>query len=49
MALAISVDGLVNQALIRDWYWTLAALEVVWGQIIVGLGGPFISWMYPVI
>jgi uncharacterized membrane protein len=47
--LAISVYGLVNQALIRNWSWTLTALEVVWGPIIGGLGGLFIAWMYRLI
>jgi len=47
--LAISVYGLVNQALIRDWSWRLTWLEVVWGPIIGGLGGLFIAWLYRVI
>jgi uncharacterized membrane protein len=47
--LAISVYGLVNQALIRDWPWTLTVLEVVWGPIIGGLGGLFIAWTYRVL
>jgi uncharacterized membrane protein len=47
--LAISVYGLVNQALIKDWAWRLTILEVVWGPIIGGLGGLFIAWMYRVI
>lgn len=47
--LAISVYGLVNQALIRDWTWRLTILEVVWGPIIGGLGGLFIAWLYRVI
>jgi uncharacterized membrane protein len=44
--LAISVYGLVNQALIKDWSWRLTGLEVVWGPIIGGLGGLLIAWMY---
>jgi uncharacterized membrane protein len=44
--LAISVYGLVNQALIKDWSWRLTLLEVVWGPIIGGLGGLFIAWLY---
>ncbi len=44
--LAISVYGLVNQALIDKWAWRLTILEVVWGPIIGGLGGLFIAWMY---
>ena len=47
--LAISVYGLVNQALIRHWTWKLTLLEVVWGPIIGGLGGLFIAWLYRVI
>lgn len=44
--LAISVYGLVNQALINNWSWRLTILEIVWGPIIGGLGGLFIAWMY---
>jgi uncharacterized membrane protein len=44
--LGISVYGLVNQALIRDWSWRLTVLEVVWGPIIGGAGGLFIAWLY---
>jgi uncharacterized membrane protein len=47
--LAISVYGLVNQALIKDWSWRLTWLEVVWGPIIGGLGGLFIAWLYRVL
>lgn len=47
--LAISVYGLVNQALIKDWTWKLTWLEVVWGPIIGALGGLFIAWLYRVI
>jgi uncharacterized membrane protein len=47
--LAISVYGLVNQALINGWTWTLTILEVVWGPIIGGLGALFIGWMYRVL
>jgi len=47
--LAISVYGLVNQALIKDWSWRLTVLEVVWGPIIGGLGGLFIAWLYRVL
>jgi uncharacterized membrane protein len=46
--LGISVYGLVNQSLIKDWSWKLTALEVVWGPIIGGLGGLFIAWLYRV-
>jgi uncharacterized membrane protein len=47
--LGISVYGLVNQALIKDWTWRLTILEVVWGPIIGALAGLFISWLYRVI
>jgi uncharacterized membrane protein len=47
--LAISVYGLVNQALIKGWSWRLTVLEVVWGPIIGGLGGLFIAWLYRVL
>ena len=44
--LAISVYGLVNQALIKNWTWRLTLLELVWGPIIGGLGGLVVAWMY---
>jgi uncharacterized membrane protein len=44
--LAISVYGLVNHSLIKDWSWKLTVLEVVWGPIIGGGGGLFIAWLY---
>ena len=47
--LGISVYGLVNQALIKDWTWRLTLLEFVWGPIIGALAGLFIGWMYRVI
>ena len=47
--LGISVYGLVNQALIKDWTWRLTLLEVVWGPIIGALAGLFIGWLYRVI
>jgi uncharacterized membrane protein len=47
--LGISVYGLVNQALIKDWGWRLTLLEFVWGPIIGALAGLFIGWLYRVI
>ncbi len=44
--LGISVYGLVNQALIKDWGWRLTLLEVVWGPIIGAVAGLFIGWLY---
>ncbi len=42
--LAISVYGLVNHWLIRDWSPAMTVLEVVWGPIIGALAGAFIAW-----
>ena len=47
--LGISVYGLVNQALIKDWTWRLTLLESVWGPIIGALAGLFIGWLYRVV
>ena len=47
--LGITVYGLVNQALIKDWTWRLTMLEAVWGPIIGALAGLFIGWLYRVI
>jgi uncharacterized membrane protein len=47
--LGISVYGLVNQALIKDWAWRLTVLEFVWGPMIGALAGVFIGWLYRVI
>ena len=49
VVLGISVYGLVNQALIKDWTWRLTLLEFVWGPIIGALAGLFIGWLYRVI
>jgi uncharacterized membrane protein len=43
--LAISVYGLVNDALIRDWDRLLTVLEVIWGPIIGALSGLLIAWL----
>lgn len=42
--LAISVYGITNYALFRDWSLTLAVLEMVWGPILGALSGIFIIW-----
>ena len=42
--LAISVYGITNYALFRDWGLTLTVLEMVWGPILGGLSGIFIFW-----
>jgi uncharacterized membrane protein len=43
--LAISVYGLVNHSLIKNWGIDITILEVVWGPIIGGLSGLFITWI----
>lgn len=42
--LAISVYGVTNYALFKDWNLTLTLLELVWGPILGGLSGLFVFW-----
>src|SRR5512142_1233629 len=42
--LGISVYGLVNHWLIRDWSPAMTVLEVVWGQLLRAFAGAFIAW-----
>lgn len=42
--LAITVYGLVNYALIKNWTLDITILEVVWGPILGGLSGLFMVW-----
>jgi uncharacterized membrane protein len=42
--LAISVYGVTNYALFKDWNLTLTVLELVWGPILGGLSGLFVFW-----
>ena len=42
--LGISVYGLVNHWIIRDWSPAMTALEVVWGPLIGAFAGFFIAW-----
>ncbi len=42
--LGISVYGLVNHWLIRDWSPAMTVLEVVWGPILGASAGAFIAW-----
>ena len=42
--LGISVYGLVNHWLIRDWSLTMTVLEVVWGPLLGAFAGFFIVW-----
>ena len=43
--LAISVYGITNYAVFKDWNLTLTILELIWGPIIGGVGGIFCIWM----
>jgi len=47
--LAITVYGVTNFALFKDWGLTITLLEIVWGPILGGLSGAFIFWMKTVI
>ncbi|MEA2056474.1 MAG: DUF2177 family protein [Patescibacteria group bacterium] len=47
--LAISVYGLVNYALVKNWTLDITILKVVWGRILGGLSGLFVIWMKSVI
>lgn len=42
--LGISVYGLVNHWLIRDWSAAMTVLEVVWGPALGAFAGVFIAW-----
>ncbi|MFB0566790.1 MAG: DUF2177 family protein [Candidatus Aminicenantaceae bacterium] len=42
--LAITVYGVTNYALFKDWGQDLTILEVVWGPILGGLSGIFVAW-----
>jgi uncharacterized membrane protein len=43
--LAITVYGVTNYALFKDWGLDITILEVVWGPILGGLSGAFAFWM----
>ena len=43
--LAITVYGITNYALMKDWNLKLTVLEIIWGPIIGGLSGFFVMWM----
>ncbi len=42
--LAITVYGLTNYALFKDWSLKLTVLEVIWGPILGGSSGAFVIW-----
>jgi uncharacterized membrane protein len=43
--LAISVYGITNYSLFKDWGLTITILEMVWGPILGGLSGIFVFWV----
>jgi uncharacterized membrane protein len=43
--LAISVYGLTNYALLKDWGRMITILEVIWGPLLGGLSGAFVAWL----
>jgi uncharacterized membrane protein len=43
--LAISVYGITNYSLMKDWSLRLTLLEAVWGPLIGGSSGVFIYWL----
>lgn len=47
--LAITVYGITNYALFKDWSLKLTVLEVIWGPILGGSSGAFVVWMKSVL
>jgi uncharacterized membrane protein len=43
--LAITVYGLTNYALFKDWSLKLTVLEVIWGPILGASSGAFVIWV----
>lgn len=43
--LAITVYGITNYALLKNWSLSLTVLEIIWGPILGGLSGVFVFWM----
>ncbi len=43
--LAITVYGLTNYALFKDWSLKLTVLEVIWGPILGASSGAFVIWI----
>lgn len=44
--LAISVYGLVNYAIIKDWSFRMTVLEVIWGPILGASAALFVAWLH---
>jgi uncharacterized membrane protein len=43
--LAVSVYGITNFALLKDWGMSVTILELIWGPVLGGLSGLFIIWL----
>ncbi len=43
--LAITVYGITNYAILKNWNLSITILEIVWGPILGGLSGLFVFWM----
>ncbi|UCC39710.1 MAG: DUF2177 family protein [Candidatus Aminicenantes bacterium] len=43
--LAITVYGVTNYALFKDWSLKLTVLEVIWGPMLGGFSGVFVIWI----
>ncbi len=43
--LAITVYGITNYALMKDWSLRLTVLEAVWGPVLGGASGAFTFWL----
>jgi uncharacterized membrane protein len=43
--LAITVYGVTNYALFKDWSLKLTVLEVIWGPMLGSSSGVFVAWM----
>jgi len=42
--LAISVYGITNYSLFKDWNLSLTVLEFIWGPLLGGMSGLFVHW-----
>jgi len=47
--LAVTVYGITNYALFKDWGLAVTLLEMAWGPFLGGLSGLFIFWLKPII
>ena len=47
--LAVTVYGITNYALFKDWGLAVTILEMTWGPFLGGLSGLLIFWLKPII